>query len=221
MRELLGAQCVPVVLNGCCGNIHHTNHLNPHHVDDHRRMGRELTETTSEILTRLEYKDASELDWRYRHVPIAWRSLDETTLQKARDMVKKFPQPQWMNAEKTRVTWEWMYAISILDIEKQMQRSSAFDYEIQALRIGEIGLVALPGEPFVQGQLRLKIESPAYPTYVAHMSNSYGGYIPTPEALQRGGYETNPSNWSKLGPGALDDIVDNAGDMLRQLFAES
>jgi hypothetical protein len=71
---------------------------------------------------------------------------------------------------------------------------------------------------FVEGQLRLKIESPTYPTYVAHMSIIYGGYIPTTCALQRGGFETNPCNWSKLGPTALDDIVDNAGEMLREMF---
>jgi hypothetical protein len=218
VRELLGEQCVPVMLNGCCGNIHHTNHLSRNPQDDHLRMGRELTETTAEILTRLEYKNVSQLDWRYRHVPIAWRSLDEATLASARGKLKEFPQPEWMNEEKTVVSWEWMYAISILDIEKQMQSRPTFDYELQVFRIGEIGFAALPGEPFVEGQLRLKIESPTYPTYVAHMSNIYGGYIPTAGALARGGFETNPSNWSKLGPTALDDIIDNAGEMLRELF---
>ena len=78
--------------------------------------------------------------------------------------------------------------------------------------------MALTGEPFVEGQLRLKMHSPAPFTFVAHMSNGYVGYIPTPEALARGGYETRTAYWSKLAPEALDTIVDEAGQLLRETF---
>jgi hypothetical protein len=50
------------------------------------------------------------------------------------------------------------------------------------------------------------------------MSNIYGGYIPTKGALARGGFETRPTNWSKLAPEALDMIVDQTVQILRFLF---
>ena len=219
VRELCGDECVPLVINGCCGNIHHTNHLDPHHVDDHRRMGQMLTETTTTILPRIEYNDADVLEWKVRHIPIPWRKLDPQMLREAHQLLSDHPEPLWTNDERTLVSWEWMYAISLLDIEKQMQRAPAFDYEIQVLRIGDIALAALPGEPFVEGGLQIKLESPTYPTYIAHMANMYGGYIPTAEALRRGGFETRPSNWSKLAPEALGMIVAASGEMLNELFA--
>jgi hypothetical protein len=39
VKGLCGEACVPLVANGCCGNIHHANRLDPHQVDDYRRMG--------------------------------------------------------------------------------------------------------------------------------------------------------------------------------------
>jgi len=53
------------------------------------------------------------------------------------------------------------------------------------------------------------------------MANRYAGYIPTPAALERGGYETRPGNWSKLPPEALNLIVDKSGEILRELFCSS
>ena len=75
------------------------------------------------------------------------------------------------------------------------------------------------GEPFVEGQLSLKVRSPAARTFVAHMSNGYVGYVPTRHALERGGFETWTSNGSKLVPEALDMIVDNSVSVLEGLFA--
>ena len=217
-REILGDTCVPLVFNGCCGNIHHTNHLDPHQVEDARAMGEMLTQTTREIVPRIEYSAAEVLDWRSQMLPLPWRTIDSSVFENAHALLKAHPTPQWTDDTQTTVSWDWVYAVSLVDLEEQMRRAPHFDYEVQAFRIGDVALVALPGEPFVEGQLRLKIESPAYPTYVAHMANQYAGYIPTPQALARGGYETNPGNWSKLLPQALDLIVDQSTKTLRELF---
>jgi len=89
---------------------------------------------------------------------------------------------------------------------------------VQAVRIADTAVVAIPGEPFVEGQLRIKRESPARHTFVAHMCNGFAGYIPTREVLARGGYETRTANWSKLAPDALDQIARQAVELLRELF---
>jgi len=218
--ELIGEDAVPLVINGCCGNIHHRDHLDPHHKPDQERMGRLLTETTATILPRIEYGKVDLLDWKTEHLPVPWRELEAQQLQEARQQLIDHPTPQFTDNTHITVSWEWMYAISLLDIEKQMQLSPHFDYEIQTIRIGNIALAALPGEPFVEGQLRIKLESPTYPTYIAHMSNMYGGYIPTEEGLRRGGFETRPSNWSKMAPEALNMIADKTVEMFNGLFAK-
>jgi len=92
------------------------------------------------------------------------------------------------------------------------------DYEVQVLRVGDAAFVGLPGEPFVECGLRIKLASPTYPTYIAHCTTEYVGYIPIREAFERGGHEVNTRYWAKLVPEAIDLIVDGATGILRDVF---
>ena len=78
--------------------------------------------------------------------------------------------------------------------------------------------MGLSGEPFVEGQLRLKMESPAQHTYVAHCISHYTGYLPTRDAFPRGGHEVETRYWAKLAPEALDLAVDATVKLLREEF---
>ena len=219
MRQIYGGDCVPLVINGCCGNVHHNNYLNPAHVDTAEGMGATLTEATVPILKRLVYQGDSRLDHATRRIEIPLRKVTEQQLADAEQLLSEHPTPIWKEGlEGIAVHWDWMYAVMRLDLDRLYRRSPFFDYETQAFRIGDFGLVALMGEPFVEGQVRLKMESPAARTFVAHMSHGFVGYIPTPRALERGGYETWTSNGSKLVPEALDMIVDGSLELLRGLF---
>jgi len=61
---------------------------------------------------------------------------------------------------------------------------------LQALRIGELAVCALPFETFVEIGLDLKKRSPFARTMVLGIANGYLGYLPTPEQHRLGGYET-------------------------------
>lgn len=39
MQEAYGPECIPIVLNGCCGNINPWDPYDPDYIPDHRRMG--------------------------------------------------------------------------------------------------------------------------------------------------------------------------------------
>jgi len=115
--------------------------------------------------------------------------------------------------------WGWIYSLMRLEADKMFHKDPGWDYEIQAFRIGDFALVAWNGTVFVEAQLRLKMASPAARTFVADMSNGYAGYVPTRQALERGGYETWTSSNSKLAPEALDMIVDSSLDLFDRLFS--
>lgn len=219
VRDIYGDDCVPMVINGCCGNVHHCNYLDPNHTDTAENMGATLTGATVPVLKRLEYQDNSSLDSATRIIDIPLRKVTDEQLAGAKKLLAEHPTPIWKpGLEGIAADWDWMYAVMRLDIDKLRREDPNFHYEIQAFKIGGVALVALMGEPFVEGQLRLKIESPAARTFVAHMSNGYVGYIPTPEALERGGYETWTSNGSKLVPEALDMITNASIELLHNLF---
>ena len=61
---------------------------------------------------------------------------------------------------------------------------------LQAIRIGDVAVCAIPFETFVQIGLDLKRRSPFGQTIVVGIANGYNGYLPTPEHHKLGGYET-------------------------------
>ena len=61
---------------------------------------------------------------------------------------------------------------------------------LQAVRLGDTALCAIPFETFVEIGLELKERSPFANTIVLGISNGYNGYLPTPEQHKLGGYET-------------------------------
>jgi hypothetical protein len=70
---------------------------------------------------------------------------------------------QYLQVDPQRV-----YARALVDYHTMLERTATWDYEIQVLRIGPAALVGLPGEPFVEGGLRIKLASPTFPTYIVH-----------------------------------------------------
>ena len=61
---------------------------------------------------------------------------------------------------------------------------------LQAIRIGDLGVVANPCETFVEIGLEIKKNSPLKHTFTIELANGYNAYLPTPEHHALGGYET-------------------------------
>ncbi|MBI4906025.1 MAG: hypothetical protein HY820_20495 [Acidobacteria bacterium] len=62
--------------------------------------------------------------------------------------------------------------------------------KLQALRVGNFGLVAIPFEVFTEIGLEIKKRSPIKPVFTIELANGANGYLPTPEQHALGGYET-------------------------------
>ena len=88
--------------------------------------------------------------------------------------------------------------------------------KLQAIRIGDLGIVSSPCETFVETGLAVKKTSPLQPTFTIELANGYNGYLPTPEQHALGGYET----WlgtSRVQKDASVLIVDQLLQMLGEL----
>ena len=218
MIRLYGKACVPIVLNGACGNINPWPPFDPDYVEDHRHMGSVLAGTVERVVETLTFGEVVELDWRTRNLRIPIREIDPEELEKAEKVLKEQPEPVWTDRPHVGVDPRWVMAASLVDLYNLRQRSPKYDYEIQVFRIGNAALIGLPGEPFVEGGLQMKLASPTYPTYIIHDINHYVGYLPTKEAFKRKGHETVTGNWSRLIPEALDIVVESATELLCDLF---
>ena len=220
VRRRIFPAAVPLVLNGCCGNVHHRDVLNPHREDTPRSMGKLLADGVQRALTNPYFgEDDPMLAYKTTRFGIPFRQFPKKTFEAAHRLLDEHPEPIWTDENQTRFEWDWHFAASLVDLECTLASQAEFEYEIQALRLGNLAILVLPGEPFVEAQLEIKQRSPATRTFVAHMSNRYVGYIPTPEAIGRGGYETRPSSASKLAPEALQMITNKSVDLLEKLYA--
>lgn len=90
--------------------------------------------------------------------------------------------------------------------------------EIQVIRIGDVAVVALPGEPFVELGLAIKARSPARYTFVVGYANDWIGYLTTPQAWEEGGYEVSLGPWTRVGPQAGYQLVDKAIELANHLW---
>jgi hypothetical protein len=63
---------------------------------------------------------------------------------------------------------------------------------VQAIRLGDLMFIGLPGEIFTKWGLEIKHWSPAKFTFIAELANDWFGYIPTSDQAHRGAYGAKP-----------------------------
>jgi hypothetical protein len=64
------------------------------------------------------------------------------------------------------------------------------DVKLGAMRVGDLGIAAIPCEVFTETGLEIKAKSPFRTTFTMELANGHYGYLPTPEQHELGGYET-------------------------------
>jgi hypothetical protein len=90
---------------------------------------------------------------------------------------------------------------------------------LQAMRIGQLGVVAIPCEVFTDIGLKIKKEiSPLKPTCVVSLANGYFGYLPTPEHHALGGYETWRARSSFLEKESSVKIEQEIAGLMKRLL---
>jgi hypothetical protein len=75
-------------------------------------------------------------------------------------------------------------------VRLQVEAGETVDVPIQVLRIGQLGIAAIPFEVFTETGLEIKQRSPMKPTFTIELAGGSFGYLPTPPQHALGGYET-------------------------------
>lgn len=88
------------------------------------------------------------------------------------------------------------------------------ELKLQALRIGDTAIAAIPNEVFAITGLTIKRRSPVKNTFTIELANGWDGYIPPPDQHALGGYETWRARSSCLEERAEVMIVSNVLDLL-------
>jgi neutral ceramidase len=88
---------------------------------------------------------------------------------------------------------------------------------LQAMRIGDVYLVAVPAEYFTVLGLEIKRRSPHRYTFVCGLTNDYVGYLPNKIGFEKGGYQTwmGLHSFTEIGTGEM--VVEECLKLLEQL----
>jgi hypothetical protein len=213
MKARQGEAHVGLFANGCCGNLCQIDVYDPERQDGGqewaRVMGEKLADDVLAVESEMDYRDDLVLDSRLVELRLPMRRIPEELLDWARE-VQATPDLQNIVDDA--------YATMAFDLREEVRHSPTFPGMVQVLRIGDVGVVMLPGEVFVEYGLDIKLDSPAARTFVVELANGVVGYIPTKDAFLGGGYEQRTATSSRLAPVAGDFMVATALSMLDSMF---
>ena len=186
LRRCAGADFVAVMANGCFGDI---NNCNFRRAAPPQAYPYATVERVANVAAGEAWKVWSTLreDDFTSEVRLGAR-LDEVGFE------GRMPAAEELAAARARVEsgedWsdgEWLYARELVMLADE---PSAIDVPLSALRIGDVGIVGLPGEVFAAIGLNIKAASPFERTMLVGLANDSVGYVGTDEAIRAGGYET-------------------------------
>lgn len=190
IADLLGAAKVEpafvgIMSNGTSGDINNVDYAHPApprkaEFEQIRLVADSVARAAHAAYQTIKHRDWVSLAMAEKEIELGVRLPPEDDLARARDILAKAKGGEL----KTRPE---IYARETVLLAKYPKTMRA---KLQAIRIGELGIVSSPCETFVETGLEIKLKSPLKPTFTIELANGYNGYLPTPEQHRMGGYET-------------------------------
>lgn len=190
LQQLLGADrqsppFVAMLSNGTSGNINNIDFSKPGVKEDSyakmRVVANDVAQAAFKAMQGITYHDWIPLNAQLRELELGARHPTPEQVARAKEIVAR---PKTL---PRAATLEEVYAERTL---RMNEYPLTLRIPVQALRVGDLGIGAIPCETFVETGLALKQRSPFKPSFTIEIANGYFGYLPTPEHHRLGGYET-------------------------------
>lgn len=188
--ELLGASdseppFVGIMTNGTSGDINNIDFTGKR---PRRKPYEQMTLVATDVAAKvagavkgLEFRDDVPLAAAMKELTLAVRKPSPEWLERARAIVDR---PE---GTKPAHRHEEAYARRALSLQ---QAPAEVSVPLQALRIGDLTVAAIPFEVLVEIGLDLKKRAPLGRHFTISLANGSYGYLPPPEQHELGGYET-------------------------------
>jgi len=197
IQELIGADrldppFVAMMSNGTSGDVNNINFHKPRERRPPwtrmREVAYDLADEAFRAYGQIEYQNDVSLAACATELELGVRRPDEHRLNWARAALRE-------DATPNKLTRPEIYASEAQELARFPAKVPV---PLQAIRIGQLGIAAVPCEVFAETGLAVKAQSPLRPTFMIELANGYNGYLPTPEQHELGGYETWPARSSYL-----------------------
>jgi hypothetical protein len=210
---MAGGEFVASMANGCQGDINNCDFTRParrptHAYGEIERVGNVVAAEAWKqwnLLREDDFKSDIALGAILRRIPFRARTPTAEELASAREL--------YASGENWGDT-EWVYAREIVLLNES---ASEWDIPVQALRIGDLGIVGLHGEVFAEVGLDIKARSSMGQTMVVGLANGSVGYVATDRALDEGSYETRLCRHVRAPKGTAGLWADTSVELLETL----
>lgn len=214
--EKIDENLVVLFANGAEGNINHINIYDINRTrgfEETKRIGLIICEKVVSALSEIQYMDEIVIKSQIRSVKLPRRKISEERVKEAIALLEKvnWKVPSLLDGKPKET-----YALDEIYLSKIQE--PYMKTVIQTIQLGDMCIVGLPGEFFVEIGLKIREISPSTHTLIFGLANDHVGYVPTKQAFKEGGYETITSRTSQLLPETEDQVIEIVRDMLTHLW---
>ena len=204
-------------LTGCCGNINPGKYTGSSNAPEARRadtvcMGELLAEGA--VRAREAASEAGNDLLRWSHVPIRLQVLDKfldrAALEREVERQANLYLRRRAAGEDTPGGGELRRLVNRLMVSRQAV-DGYLETEVAALGLGDLGMVFLPGECFLELDAALRERFARTELLTVETCDYTTGYIVPRPAYDRGGYEASAAS---CDPSAYETLLDAAGQAL-------
>jgi putative membrane-bound dehydrogenase-like protein len=208
VATMLGADdaFVGIMSQGTSGDLMWMDYGAPRREIGYDAYAKEIAQRVAEMVRGMKWQESAPLRMAERKLELRYRVPDEKRLAWAREMAAKL-------GDKLPQSQPEIYALEAIHLHDRPRT----ELKVQALRIGDLGIAALPNEVFALTGLKLKQHSPFAATFNVELANGAEGYIPPPEQHKLGGYTTWPARTAGLETNAEPRIVETALALLEEV----
>lgn len=197
-----GPNFVAMLTNGCQGDINNVDVRRPApKLEPYQKM-QQVAETLAaecaRIMKTLQFSASAELGASREWVDCGVRLPSSAQVDAARAVLHGVA-PPYRDARH-------VFARETLIIAQEFP--PVFRAEVQALRVGDLFLAGMTGEPFVELGLDIRARLKGRAVFPIGLANGHAGYVPTVRAHEEGGYETWLAKSSFLDRDATPRLVE-------------
>lgn len=182
IKELVGGgdEFVGIMSNGTSGDANCLDFVNPPRQFDYLSVGEDTAQAAYQAYQTIKYYDWAPVVMAETRLALGVRKPKPEEVAAAKEFLAGL-------AGRKPQSIPEVYALETLYMDEM---PSIRELKLQAIRLGELGIVAMPCEVYGSTGLAIKARSPLKPTFSIELANGYDGYLPPPEQHALGGYTT-------------------------------
>jgi hypothetical protein len=188
---------VALMSQGTSGDSHWMDYSKPNQKPTLDQYAAAVLQRAVTAYQKITYHEAGPLVMAEARLKLSRRVAAADRLAWARDVAGPI-------GERAAANQREVYALEQLILAAEPER----ELKLQAVRIGELGITAIPNEVYALTGLKLKAQSPLRATFNVELANGADGYIPPPEQHALGGYTTWAARTAGLEVQAEPRIVE-------------